>query len=109
MTNIIPIFFFIKADKIHATVRKSLVKSFRAKINEGSLYELEQIMIGFNEGPFKVTRHKHKITMMHNSRWTEIQDEPNVPLNSFDFESFESILTSTVEEKIVGNVKKYQI
>ncbi|AES68351.1 hypothetical protein MTR_3g007260 [Medicago truncatula] len=63
------------ADKIHATVRKSLVKSFQAKISERSQYELEQIMIGFNEGPFKLT--------------------------SFDFESFESILASTVEEKIV--------
>jgi len=27
MTNIIPICFFVKADKIHATVRKSLVIS----------------------------------------------------------------------------------
>lgn len=41
--------------------------------------------------------------MMQNSRWTKIQNEPNIPLNSFDFESFESILASTVEEKIVGN------
>lgn len=60
-------------------------------------------MIGFNEGPFKPTRHKYKITMMQNSRWIKIQNEPNIPLNSFDFESFESILASTVEEKIVGN------
>ncbi|AES94935.1 DUF223 domain protein [Medicago truncatula] len=89
------------ADKIHATVRKSLVKSFQAKISERSLYELEQIMIGFNEGPFKLTRHKYKITMMQNSRWIKIQNETNIPLNNFDFQSFESILASTVEEKIV--------
>lgn len=54
-------YIFIKADKFHATIRKSLVKSFQAKISEGSLYELEQIMIGFNEGPFKLTRHKYKL------------------------------------------------
>jgi hypothetical protein len=70
----------------------------------GSLYELEQIIVGFNEGPFKLTRHKYKITMMHNSRWSKIQNDVKIPLNSFDFESFASILASTVEEKIVGNV-----
>jgi hypothetical protein len=93
----------MKADKIHATVRKSLVRHFQSKIHEGSLYEVEQVLVGFNEGPFKVTSHKHKITMMQHSRWTRIQDDLKVPLNSFQFESFGSILQSKEEDKTIGN------
>jgi hypothetical protein len=96
--------FFMKADKIHATVRKSLVRHFQSKIHEGSLYEVEQVLVGFNEGPFKVTSHKHKITMMQHSRWTRIQDDLKVPLNSFQFESFGSILQAKEEDKTIGNL-----
>lgn len=93
----------IKVDKIHATVRKTLVNTFHNKIHVGSLYEVEQVLVIFNEGPFKTTSHKHKITMMQHSRWKRIQDDLKVPLNSFEFESFDSILQSKVEDKTIGN------
>jgi len=79
-----------------------LVKEFREKVQEGQAYLIENIMVGFNEGPFKLTPHRYKITMMHGSRFTKIADSKKIPLNSFDFVSFPSVLESNVEDKIVG-------
>lgn len=80
---------------IHATVRKALVKSFKQKIQEGVSYELEQVMVGFNEGPLKLDV---------NSKWTKIMNGANIPLNSSDFASFALILKSSIEEKIIGRI-----
>lgn len=79
-----------------------MVNEFGEKVQEDQTYLIEKIMVGFNEGPFKVTPHKHKITMMHGSKFTKIADSSKIPLNNFDFISFPSVLESFVEDKTVG-------
>ena len=59
----------MQKDKIHATVRKGLVNSVKSKVEEGGAYEIENVLIGFNEGPFKLTSHKYKIGMMRAWLW----------------------------------------
>jgi len=51
----------VQADRIHATVRKHLVKDFRTKVEEGQDYLIENVMVGFNEGPFKLILNKHDL------------------------------------------------
>jgi len=91
-----------QADKIHATVRKGFVDDDRQKVQKGHAYLIEKFMVGFNEGPFKLTPHKHKITMMQGYRFTKLADLNRIPLNSLEFVSYPTILQSSVEDKVVG-------
>ncbi|RHN71733.1 putative nucleic acid-binding protein [Medicago truncatula] len=86
-----------KGGRIHATSRKDLVAKFRSMVQEGGTYQLENAMVGFNESPYKVTSHKHKLSMMHNSNFTKVHS-PAIPMNVFEFKPFNEILSSTVEE-----------
>jgi len=45
------------------------VNSVKSKVEEGGAYEIENVLIGFNEGPFKLTSHKYKIGMMRAWLW----------------------------------------
>lgn len=42
---------------------------------------------------------------LSNWRPTTLRNTPNIPLNSFDFVSFASILESSEEDKTIGNIK----
>lgn len=78
------------------------MNAVKSKVEKGGVYEIENLLVGFNEGPFNLTSHKHKIGMMHNTRWTKITNSSSIPFNSFDFVSFSSVLGSSVEDKTVG-------
>jgi len=73
-------------------------------VEEGGTYKLENVMVGFNEGQYKLLPHKYKLTMMGNSRFTKVNAR-KVPLNMFDFMSFKDILLSKEEDKIAGMFK----
>jgi len=57
---------------MHATIRKDLVAKFRAMVEEGGTYQIDNAMVGFNEGQYKLTSHKYKLNMMNNSNFTKI-------------------------------------
>lgn len=77
-------------------------------VEEGGTYQLENAIVGFNEGPYKVTSHKHKLSMMHNSTFTKVHS-PAIPMNVFEFKPFNEILSSTVEEVSTGKTSKTSI
>jgi hypothetical protein len=70
-------------------------------VEEGGTYELHNAIVGFNEGKYKLTSHKHKLSMLHNSSFTK-KDLPTIPINVFEFVSFNEILSSTVQDTTVG-------
>jgi len=70
-------------------------------VEEGGTYELHNAIVGFNEGPYKLTSHKYKLSMLHNSSFTK-KDLPTLPINVFEFMSFSEILSSNVEDTSVG-------
>jgi len=72
-------------------------------VQEGSTYKLEDVLVGFNDGAYKLTSHKHKITMMGTSKFTKVAAD-KIPKNVFDFTSFKHVLSSVQEEKIIGIV-----
>jgi hypothetical protein len=77
------------------------VPKFRSMVEEGGTYELHNAIVGFNEGKYKLTSHKHKLSMLHNSSFTK-KDLPTIPINVFEFISFNEILSSTVQDTSVG-------
>jgi len=38
----------VKAEKMHATLRKSLMPKFRKVVDEGAAYILKNVMVGYN-------------------------------------------------------------
>ncbi|AES79591.1 DUF223 domain protein [Medicago truncatula] len=83
----------ISRGRIHATVRKYLVPTMQNLVEEGGTYKLENVMVAFNEGNYKLLPHKYKLNMMGNSRFTKV-NASNVPRNVFEFMSFKDILIS---------------
>jgi hypothetical protein len=74
-------------------------------VEEGGTYKLENVLVGFNEGNYKLLPHKHKLTMMGNSRFTKV-NASNLPRNVFEFMDFKDILISQ-EEDVVAGMKSY--
>jgi len=90
----------LKGGKIHASVRKSLVPHIKSMVEEGLTYRLEHVMVGFIEGPLKLTPHKYKLNMMRTTKFTKVNAQ-KVPKNVFDFMSFKDVLSTPEEDKII--------
>jgi len=74
-------------------------------VEEGGTYKLENGMVGFNEGNYKLLPHKYKLNMMGNVRFTKV-NASNVPRNVFEFMSFKDILIYTKKDVVAG-MKSY--
>jgi hypothetical protein len=86
---------------MQATVRRDLVSKFQKMVTEGCAYVLDSVVVGFNDGPFKLISHKHKLTMMGHSKFTKI-NAPEIPMNVFEFMTLKDVLSCTEEEKVIG-------
>ena len=74
-------------------------------VEEEGTYKLENVMVGFNEGNYKLLPHRYKLNMMGNATFTKV-NASNVPQNVFEFMSFKDILISP-EEDVVAGMKSY--
>lgn len=92
---------FFQRGRIHATVRKYLVPTIQKMVEEGGTYKLENVMVGFNKGQYRLLPHKHKLSMMNNARFAKV-NAPNIPRNVFEFMAFKDILLSHEEDKVAG-------
>jgi hypothetical protein len=82
-----------------------MVPTIQKMVEEGGTYKLENVMVGFNEGNYKLLPHKYKLNMMGNARFTKV-NASNVPQNVFEFMSFKDILIFQ-EEDVVAGMKSY--
>jgi len=74
-------------------------------VEEEGTYKLENVMVGFNEGNYKLFPHKHKLNMSANVRFTKA-NASNLPRNMFEFMSFKDILISPAQDVVAG-MKSY--
>jgi len=81
------------------------VPTIQRMVEEGETYKLENVMVGFNEGNYKLLPHMYKLNMMGNATFTKV-NASNVPQNVFEFMSFKDILISP-EEDVVAGMKSY--
>jgi hypothetical protein len=86
---------------MQATVRRDLVSKFQKMVTKGCAYVIESVVVGFNDGPFKLISHKHKLAMMGHSKFTKI-NTPEIPMNVFEFMTLKEVLSCTKEEKAIG-------
>ena len=100
------IFYFIseQCGKIHATVRKkNLIPHFKEKNVEGSPNIFEKILVALNDVSFRTTNHKYKINLMGSTNIFKV-NAPEIPLQYFEFMSLVNILSSSKEEKLLGEI-----
>jgi hypothetical protein len=74
-------------------------------VEEVGTYKLENVMVGFNEGNYKLLPHKNKLNMSANAKFTKV-NASNLPRNVFEFMFFKDILISPAEDVVTG-MKSY--
>ncbi|WJX63460.1 hypothetical protein P8452_48346 [Trifolium repens] len=54
-------------DKIHATIKKTLIYKFKIDLIEGKVYCLENMGVATNSGVYRSTRHPYKLNFQYSS------------------------------------------
>jgi replication factor A1 len=54
-------------DRIHATIKKTLIYKFKDQIVEGKVYALQNLGVSNNGGAYRTTRHPYKMNFQFNS------------------------------------------
>jgi replication factor A1 len=54
-------------DRIHATIKKTLIYKFKNEIVEGRTYAFENLGVSNNGGAYRTTRHPYKFNFQFNS------------------------------------------
>ena len=94
--------------KIQASAKKHLLPKVKSRVELGSAYEIENVLVTHNEPKFPTTAHKWRLNLIDRTKFNTI-DGCNIPLNHFDFISFSEILESPKEDRIVGGLLTYYI
>jgi hypothetical protein len=77
------------------------VPKIRSNVEEGSAYDIENVLVTKNDPKYQVTQHRFKLTLIDRTKFFKI-DASTIPLNHFDFMPFNEILEAEREEKTVG-------
>ncbi|XP_056683565.1 uncharacterized protein [Spinacia oleracea] len=72
-----------KGDKIQATIKKSLLRTFQPLLNEGELYTISNYRVGKSSGEYKPTGHPYKINFVILTR-VNVLHAANIPTYGFD-------------------------
>ncbi|KAJ1413701.1 Nucleic acid-binding, OB-fold [Sesbania bispinosa] len=84
------VFLDEKGTRMPCIIKKALMATFENEFKEGSCYLIQNIMIAHNEGRFKTTSHKFKLSFMANTRVQQINCE-SFPINAYQFVPFDQI------------------
>jgi hypothetical protein len=66
---------------------------------------MERFMVAKNDASYKSTPHKHKLNFIRSTKVWKVT-ATKIPMNHFDFVSFEEILSRTSEDQLIGKFCK---
>lgn len=92
---------FSQLDRIHATVKRSLLIKFHPVIKEGSAYRLDKLLVSANDVKFPTTSHKFKFHFMALTKCVPIETD-KIPNNHFCFMPFTEILQASRDDLLTG-------
>lgn len=87
--------------RIHATVKKGLVRQFQPILQEGSAYLIDKLLVAANDLKFPSTSHKYKLNFMGITNCVVVEAD-QIPRNHFDFMSFAQIAVSPKDDILTG-------
>lgn len=95
------IFYLPQLDRIHCSVKASLLSPFQSVLEEGRCYRIDKLNVGINDSKFHTTQHKYKLNFMNVTSCCTIECD-DIPLQHFLFTPFHDILAAPKDDLIVG-------
>ncbi|KAL2904231.1 Replication protein A 70 kDa DNA-binding subunit C, partial [Bienertia sinuspersici] len=89
-----------KGDKIQASIKRSMIMTYRNLLNEGESYTLMTFGVGLNSGDYKPTSHAYKINFLNITK-VEVNRDASIPLYGFKFASYGDIISNRLDDKIL--------
>ncbi|KAL2921911.1 Replication protein A 70 kDa DNA-binding subunit [Bienertia sinuspersici] len=65
-------------DKIQASIKRSMIMTYRNLLNEGESYTLMTFGVGLNSGDYKPTSHAYKINFLNITK-VEVNRDASIP------------------------------
>jgi hypothetical protein len=93
---------------IEATAKKHLIPKIKAEVQEGSAYEVENVLVMQNDPKYATTKHKYKLNLIDRTSFTKL-DESSIPMNQYDFMPFKDILVADREGQYIGEFIFYTL
>lgn len=87
--------------KIHATFTKTHTAVFESKLNDGSCYIIQNLVVVKNDSKFRVIDNKYKLHFMSSTKCILTQS-PAIPINSFNFVDFATIFGGLDDKNLIG-------
>jgi replication factor A1 len=75
----------MQGDRIHCSIRKTLLYKFAEHIKEGRVYSFENLDSATNGGSYKTTKHEYKVTFQFGSKVTPLGPNKLNNLSPFKF------------------------
>ncbi|KAM3251694.1 hypothetical protein P3L10_005764 [Capsicum annuum] len=98
-----------KGDRIHASIGKYDIKFFENKMEELTLYRINNFVVTSNSKKFKTTTHKHRLIFIKTTSVEKITDPYNIfNLRPFDQLTIHHIVDDTELFDVVGQVVTYK-
>ncbi|XP_056691757.1 uncharacterized protein [Spinacia oleracea] len=93
-------------DKIQATIKKSLLRTFQPVLNEGEICTISNYRVGKNSGEYKPTDHPYKINFVLLTR-VNVLHAANIPTYGFDLVPFDAIISNGLDSTCLVDVIGY--
>lgn len=93
----------LKMGKRQASGKKILVPKIKSLVEEGSCYEIENVLVTRNETKFRCTGHWFRLNLIDITRFTKI-DCSDIAKYHYDFIPFKEVLESTKEDRYTGGL-----
>ncbi|KAL2893427.1 Replication protein A 70 kDa DNA-binding subunit B, partial [Bienertia sinuspersici] len=68
-----------KGDKIHASIKRSMIMTYQDLLNEGESYTLMTFGVGLNSGDYRPISHAYKINFLNIIK-VEVNRDASIPL-----------------------------
>ncbi|MCH92959.1 replication factor A protein, partial [Trifolium medium] len=83
-------------NRIHATVKKTLIYKFKDQLIEGKTYSFQNLSVSINGGAYRTTHHPYKLNFQYSSVVKRI---PNlaVDLSPFDFVPIANVVSGVYD------------
>ncbi|XP_073121603.1 replication protein A 70 kDa DNA-binding subunit B-like [Henckelia pumila] len=92
------IFHDREGSRIHATIKKQILKSVALKFKEGNLYAVKDVIVAENSMKMKTTTNKFKINFVQKTQVCEIFDE-TFPSFIYEFKPFAELKSEDMVDK----------
>lgn len=92
-----------QGNKIHASIKQSLITRFKSLVTEGLGYLIQNVMVGYNDGKYRTTKYRYKVNFLGITTITETATD-NIPNEAFVFVSFSEITHGMDETYLIGKI-----